>query len=352
VTLHDPSILPTLHYIQDTLDDEVGWHNDLLTLQGIYDVDPQHYFWQELKWLRGNGINIRSSSAHGSSFCSSYHYLNYYFFRDFDLDTLPGYPNYITCNIDGMLVHFKKGTEPAFQLDNEAYHIPYDQYYSDVIHPDHSRWCVDDFNYDSLIPGQRVQILIHPYWWHNSYNYADFYQFRVNGQSLNSVIDPFTHYIKIHLLGNSGFNLIPQFVTGEEVEVYLDGVLQHSGNATVDFTQPVIYTLYNTLTYKSCQWTVQVINNNIVNVEKPSYHPVQISISPNPVNEILHISGLSSGKTSYISVTDLTGKSFIQKNFTSTRKLEEVSVSSLSAGVYFLKIDDGFGGQVFRFVKQ
>ncbi len=74
VSKHNPAILPTLKTMQDEYGFEIGWHNDLVTLQVVYGLDPVIFLHQELKWLRENGLRISGSSSHGSNYCYTYHY--------------------------------------------------------------------------------------------------------------------------------------------------------------------------------------------------------------------------------------------------------------------------------------
>jgi len=48
--------------------------NYLQTVVPLARLDPQ-----VLEWLRSNGIKIYGTAAHGSSYCKSYHYMNFYF---------------------------------------------------------------------------------------------------------------------------------------------------------------------------------------------------------------------------------------------------------------------------------
>ena len=80
--VHSDSILPILRDMQNNSGFEIGWHNDLVTLQVVYHIDPVDFLHQELNWLRNNGIKIVGTSSHGSPYCKIYLYLNYYFFEE------------------------------------------------------------------------------------------------------------------------------------------------------------------------------------------------------------------------------------------------------------------------------
>src|SRR5665811_647597 len=60
MAVHTESIIPILKKMQNEKHFEIGWHNDLVTLQLIYNINPVTFFHNELKWLRSNGINTVS----------------------------------------------------------------------------------------------------------------------------------------------------------------------------------------------------------------------------------------------------------------------------------------------------
>jgi uncharacterized repeat protein (TIGR03803 family) len=76
------------------------------------------------------------------------------------------------------------------------------------------------------------------------------------------------------------------------------------------------------------------------------------SIYPNPANDILNIK-LSTADKPSIQITDITGRVILESNSSETQNnIVPVNVSALSAGVYFVRIQNGEGLQVIRFVKQ
>lgn len=74
------------------------------------------------------------------------------------------------------------------------------------------------------------------------------------------------------------------------------------------------------------------------------------SIYPNPVNDVLYISLLTS-RTVSISVTDITGITYLSKTVERTGTLQ-MSVASLPDGMYFLKMMSEDEERVFKFIKQ
>ena len=162
---HHESILPTLHIMQDDFNHEIGWHNDLVTLDLVYKIDPVQYLQTELSWLRGNRINIFGSSSHGSTYCYLYGYLNYYFFKECSLHAVEGFPNYIKAKIGNDSIPLRKGKFSDFNLFYEAYFLNNNKYFSDgaIIEEKHWNFAMLDLN--SFLPGDRIIILTHPIHW-------------------------------------------------------------------------------------------------------------------------------------------------------------------------------------------
>jgi hypothetical protein len=195
-------ILFYLKKLQDAFGHEIGFHNDLMTLQIVYGIEPRNFLKTELKWLRDNGIQIYGSSMHGSSFCYQYHYLNTYFWKDspnyggnfYNYEYLPSYsvksypPNEITAkpSFYAQTVIIDK---PAIQQDTMTYvqaegfrfikdlKKNYDlKYDSDYLYPDYSfsdctiykggkRWHMGMEDFDKIPLGQKVIILVHAENW-------------------------------------------------------------------------------------------------------------------------------------------------------------------------------------------
>ncbi len=91
---------------------EIGWHNDLVTLQLIYNINPVTFLHNELNWLRSNGIKIIGTASHGSNYCKVYHYLNFYFFEECTYPVVGNFTNNITVPIGGKNIsYYKRKTE-------------------------------------------------------------------------------------------------------------------------------------------------------------------------------------------------------------------------------------------------
>jgi hypothetical protein len=73
----------------------------------------------------------------------------------------------------------------------------------------------------------------------------------------------------------------------------------------------------------------------------------QFAVYPNPTNDIVYISTNENSTVDKIVICDLTGKELLIK----TNNLLEIDLSSLSSGLYFLKINSGEIMQIFKIVK-
>jgi hypothetical protein len=139
---------------------EIGYHNNLITGFITDGTDPAGRLKEHLDYLRGSGIDVRGTSAHGVKLCRTKNYRNY------DI--------------------FKKNEWPYVSLaDNglyEAYSVPYDYYITDSQGSwritRHDEWHHNFFNcrkhtLNEIIPqikkfasaGNRLQICTHPCYW-------------------------------------------------------------------------------------------------------------------------------------------------------------------------------------------
>jgi len=188
--------------LQNDFGHELGFHNDLVTLQVVYGIEPRAYLKQELKWLRSNGIIIKGTCTHGSSYCYYYHYLNTYFWRSspnfghnfYNYEYI--YKTGASAHIDnreqnninfGEIFHNLQevGSDPDavvlpeiegqriikddranYNLDYDGDYIHTDYNFSDVkILPGGKRWHMSMEDFKAIPAGKKVIILIHPLFW-------------------------------------------------------------------------------------------------------------------------------------------------------------------------------------------
>jgi hypothetical protein len=161
---HDPRLLPALRCLQD-LGHEVGWHNDLVTLQLVYDLDPVDYLAAELEWLRQNGVDVVGAAAHGSVHCHRLGFHNNEFFLDWPEAVPGGRPSRARIGE----LELRRGRLADFGLAYEAYHLGEDRYFSDARFDGRGRrWHPELLDLDDLRSGERVVVLVHPCHWDTS----------------------------------------------------------------------------------------------------------------------------------------------------------------------------------------
>lgn len=160
--IRNPDVLKYILKLQNEYKHEIGWHNDLVTQQIVYNFDIKKYLTSELSWLRGNGIRIDGSVYHGSEFCYKYLYLNSYIWRNSGINT--NFPSFDSVLINNAYIKIKKFVYSDFGLSYEG-SLKCDYFFADVFFFDNKRWNMSMFDWNSLKPGDKVIILTHPALW-------------------------------------------------------------------------------------------------------------------------------------------------------------------------------------------
>jgi len=169
---HNETILPVLHKIQD-MGHEIGFHNDLITLQVVYGINSTKYLHDELTWLRSNGINVTGTVAHGGYYRSKYGYQNYYFWaRHTDRPVEKFYNASKIKSYNVSKVHVENITHIIKTHSLEEYKLSYEGYFmktSYVYYRDScGRWWYAGDPFHELKhhkKGDRMIILTHPVHW-------------------------------------------------------------------------------------------------------------------------------------------------------------------------------------------
>ncbi|MBV9212116.1 MAG: hypothetical protein JOZ25_00530 [Actinobacteria bacterium] len=158
------SVLSRLARLQG-LGHEVGWHNDLVTLQCVHGIEPRRYLEQELEWLRGSGIDVVGVARHGSYWARRLGYSNDWFFSDFDREgRSPGERTAVV--VGDRRCELSKGRLADFGFEYDAYRMAEDAYFSDArFDPRGRRWHPDEIDLDRFRPGEKVIVLTHPESW-------------------------------------------------------------------------------------------------------------------------------------------------------------------------------------------
>ena len=121
------NIIYYIKKIQNSYGHEAGWHNDLVTLQIIYGINPKMYLKNELEWLRNNDIEIFGTVAHGSNYCYVYHYVNSYFWEEVPGTSEGNFYNweYITRDHETFKIEKDKLINYNFEYEGSFLHADY-----------------------------------------------------------------------------------------------------------------------------------------------------------------------------------------------------------------------------------
>jgi hypothetical protein len=271
MAIHSEAIIPILKTMQNIRKFEIGWHNDLVTLQLIYGIDPVKFLHDELAWLRGNGISISGTAAHGSNYCKVYHYMNFYFFNECTFPVVPDRENNMIVPIGGFPVPIMKANLSDFDLKYEAYFLNNNKAYSDATITNGVRWDIGMLDLNSLHAGDRAIILLHPIHWHKGSTSAEIVSFKIDGQ-LSSVIDPVKSEISVEMPYGSIWNsLKANFSLSQGAYAKVSGKLQVNGSTINDFSQPVTYRVFAENRSVQREWVVKVHNGKNGSCEFKSF---------------------------------------------------------------------------------
>jgi len=260
MSVHTEKIIPILKTMQDEKHFEIGWHNDLVTLQVIYNINPVTFLHNELNWLRSNGINIVGTASHGSNYCKAYHYLNYYFFEECTLPVVPNFVNNITVPVGEKNIALIKGKLNDFGLQYEAYFLNNNKAFSDATITYGIRWNIGMLDLDQLQTGDRVIILLHPIHWHKASEYADFESFSLSGQKSSS-IDFINSKISVLMPhGTDKNSLVAVYSLSPGAYAKVTGKLQVSKSTFNNFNNPLTYTVYAENRDIKREWIIDVHN--------------------------------------------------------------------------------------------
>jgi hypothetical protein len=347
-SLHNESIIPTLKTMQDEYNHRIGWHNDLVTLQLVHDIDPVAFLHQELDWLRSKGLSIMGTASHGSQYCYTYKYLNYYFFEEYKNPAVGQFLNNDSALVNGKWIKIKHAHLRDFGFDYEAYFLNNNKYYSDASFVDNIRWNVSMLDLESLMPGDRVIILIHPVYYHSSGStLSEINSFSIPGQ-LRSMINSGDNVIQVEMpTGTNKKDLRAAFSVSPNARAMLGLKQLYSNQNSIDFTDPVNIKVIaeNGLTYKN--WMVEVIiseDSPTVGIDEMSDSPVPVY--PNPAHSVLYLK--EPVQNVAVSIFDLNGRIYINNRTVSNI----VDISSLKKGIYIIRISNNGKNEWVKFVKE
>jgi hypothetical protein len=261
MAVHCESIIPVLKIMQDEYHHEIGWHNDLITLQLVYNIDPLSFFHQELDWLRNNGLNIKGTASHGSNYCYDFKYLNFYFFQDYKKPIVGQFVNNDSAFVSNQWTKIKHASLKEFGLDYEAYFLNNNKYYSDAAFINGTRWNVNMLNLKTLLPGDRIIILLHPlYYPPNGSSLSELISFSLIGQ-LRSVINPDSATVLVKMpKGIKLNNLNAVFSISPKARAMIGSKELYSSLNSIDFTDPVNIKVISEDGLSCKNWLVSVVN--------------------------------------------------------------------------------------------
>jgi hypothetical protein len=291
MAIHSENIIPVLKKMQNERHFEIGWHNDLVTLQAVYNINPVTFLSNELSWLRSNGINIYGSASHGSNYCYTYKYLNYYFFEECTYPVVGQFVNNLTLPINGTMEPMKKGKFSDFNLEYEAYFINNNKYFSDASITNGIRWNIGMLNINQLQAGDRVIILLHPVHWHKASISADMESFHITGQQSSS-IDAGKSTISVKLpYGADRNSLKADFILSPGAYAKASGKMQMSGSTLNSFVNPVVYSVFAENREIRKNWVIEVNNalNSVSNFESFVIPGLTRSVNINPSQKTIYL---------------------------------------------------------------
>jgi hypothetical protein len=257
--VHNELIIPSLKKMQNVFHHEIGWHNDLITLQLVYKIDPVIFLHQELSWLRDNGLFITGTASHGSNFCYTYKYVNWYFWKEFPNPNVAAFKNYESAIVGGETIIFKKAFLKDFDLDYEAYFINFNKYYSDASTVNGQRWNFGMLDLKTLHPGDRVQILMHPiYYSPTGSDQAHLFSFNLTGQVKSTINHADATIVAEMPADKKTDSLIINFTLSEKANAYIGRRRLVSGVSVIDCSEPVNLKIVAENGLASVDWTITV----------------------------------------------------------------------------------------------
>jgi hypothetical protein len=336
--VHSNNILPLLKSMQNERHFEIGWHNDLVTLQVVYGIDPVSFLHNELNWLRSNGLNIEGTASHGSNYCHTYLYLNYYFFEECTFPAVGEYVNNITVPVGNNKINLKKGKLSDFGLTYEAYFLDNNKYFSDASIVNGLRWNIGMLNIADLKKGDRVIILLHPIHWHKASVNAEIESFSIAGQR-TSFIDFKKSVITVELPGYiDKKSLVASFSLSPGAYAKVSGKLQQSGTGLNDFSSGLVYAVYAENRDVKKEWKIEIQQPLLSDLNYDISKPI-LRIYPNPSSGIVKMKFINilPGPTK-VTVYNSLGKAVYTNSFNRTGNfIFEEDFSNQPDGIYYIR---------------
>lgn len=351
MAVHTENIIPILKKMQDERHFEIGWHNDLVTLQIIYKLNSIDFLKNEMAWLRSKGIRVTGTASHGSPYCHTYGYLNYYFFEECSSTPVLPYVNNVTIPIESQQVDIMKGKLRDFGLDYEAYFLNNNKAYSDATVTNGIRWNTSMLDISRLVPGDRVIVLVHPIHWHKASVKANIDMFSIPGQKA-SYIDSLNSSVTIIVPHDTDLgNLIPFFKLSPGAYAKVSGAKQSSGVSAQNFNSPALYTVYAENRSVTKEWKVDVKNELILEVPGEGESADSMEIYPNPADALVNIRFTGSTAPQRIEIYSFEGRRVYEETLDQTGDfVKQTDLSFLTPGIYVVR-NATTGKKVFLIIR-
>ncbi len=157
--------------------------------------------------------------------------------------------------------------------------------------------------------------------------------FSIEGQTEDAVIDTAAATVVVKMAtGTDVTALVPTFTLSEGADAYIGQVtpttLQVSGESSVDFSSPVVYTIENDGATQD--WTVTV---ELVEAITESTL-AQVSVYPNPVINVLTISNMEGVKA--VVVSNVLGQELLVKSVNSPELT--INTADFKNGIYIVTL--------------
>ena len=127
-------------------------------------MDSRILLKNELDYLRSEEISIQGTVEHGSEYCYKYHYLNSYFWKHTPNSEGIFY-NWESIPINGNKIEILKDNLSNYDFKYDANTFYSDYFFADCNRVNGKLWHMGMVNWDTIQPGKKVIILLHPQYW-------------------------------------------------------------------------------------------------------------------------------------------------------------------------------------------
>ncbi|WP_066629171.1 T9SS type A sorting domain-containing protein [Labilibacter marinus] len=184
----------------------------------------------------------------------------------------------------------------------------------------------------------------------NLYRQHDFKLFNFEALSVEGDIDYENRIVTLTVPINTDVtSLIPTYELPAYTEVLVDGDSQTSGSTALDFTNDVTYTINQTISPNTIQtWTIKVVEETTTDIDYDLME--SISIAPNPAKDKISILSDKVIPVDQISIYNTSGV-LVKTEYSNNEDLT-ISISDLTDGIYFIRIETEGKQIIKKFIKR